>query len=865
MKNKWKKAAAFAMSLSLVAVNSTVSLSNSNTIVAKASEANSLVNETEETESVNKVASEKEVDESYYDADTKTLHLKGNVRNSEDNTGLVLPEDAYGKDIINIVADKGTVLPVDSSYLFYKSGAETIDLKNADASNVTNMSYMFDSCMNIKSLDMSNLDTSNVTNMASMFSYWWHCADYINLSGLDTSNVTDMSYMFYFNSAEPFDLTVLDTSSVTDMSWMFAWGGGTILNLSSFETSNVIDMSYMFYMTDPETIYVGPDWTAKPAFSESMFEECYNIVGGAGTVYDPEHVDAEYAHIDGGEEYPGYLTFKNPYKNESYYDAETKTLHLKGNIINRADQRGIIYPDGIGDVINIVADEGTVLPVDSSYLFYKSGAETIDLKNADASNVTNMSYMFDSCMNIKSLDMSNLDTSNVTNMASMFSYWWHCADYINLSGLDTSNVTDMSYMFYFNSAEPFDLTVLDTSSVTDMSWMFAWGGGTILNLSSFETSNVIDMSYMFYMTDPETIYVGPDWTAKPAFSESMFEECYNIVGGAGTVYDPEHVDAEYAHIDGGEEYPGYLTFKNPYKNESYYDAETKTLHLKGNIINSAEHTGFICPDGVGEIVNIVADEGTILPADSSYLFRNWGVESIDLKNADASNVTNMSFMFEGCFHIKSLDMSNLDTSNVTNMAGMFSGWWHAADYVDISGIDTSNVTDMSEMFFFNVTTPFDLTVLDTSSVTDMSSMFAWGGSTILDLSSFDTSKVTDMSHMFYMSDPETIYVGPGWTTELAVGDMMFGECYSIVGGAGTVYDPEHIDIEYAHIDGGKENPGYFTAANTNTDDNTIVIVIPEETMNAISYLYNNINNPTLKNIASSAMNFLNKYFSFKIV
>ena len=24
------------------------------------------------------------------------------------------------------------------------------------------------------------------------------------------------------------------------------------------------------------------------------------------------------------------------------------------------------------------------------------------------------------------------------------------------------------------------------------------------------------------------------------------------------------------------------------------------------------------------------------------------------------------------------------------------------------------------------------------------------------------------------------------------------------------YYPSHIDIEYAHIDGGKSNPGYFT-------------------------------------------------------
>ena len=31
-----------------------------------------------------------------------------------------------------------------------------------------------------------------------------------------------------------------------------------------------------------------------------------------------------------------------------------------------------------------------------------------------------------------------------------------------------------------------------------------------------------------------------------------------------------------------------------------------------------------------------------------------------------------------------------------------------------------------------------------------------------------------------------------------------------MGGQGTTYDPNHIDKAYAHIDGGPDNPGYFT-------------------------------------------------------
>ena len=41
---------------------------------------------------------------------------------------------------------------------------------------------------------------------------------------------------------------------------------------------------------------------------------------------------------------------------------------------------------------------------------------------------------------------------------------------------------------------------------------------------------------------------------------------------------------------------------------------------------------------------------------------------------------------------------------------------------------------------------------------------------------------------------------------------MFAGCTDLVGGAGTIYDGGHTDREYAHIDEGTSNPGYFTRA-----------------------------------------------------
>ena len=41
-----------------------------------------------------------------------------------------------------------------------------------------------------------------------------------------------------------------------------------------------------------------------------MFYDCTRLVGGQGTTYDANHIDAAYAHIDGGASNPGYFSEK---------------------------------------------------------------------------------------------------------------------------------------------------------------------------------------------------------------------------------------------------------------------------------------------------------------------------------------------------------------------------------------------------------------------------------------------------------------------------------------------------------------------------------------------------------------------------
>jgi len=80
------------------------------------------------------------------------------------------------------------------------------------------------------------------------------------------------------------------------------------------------------------------------------------------------------------------------------------------------------------------------------------------------------------------------------------------------------------------------------------------------------------------------------------------------------------------------------------------------------------------------------------------------------------------------------------------------------------------------------------------------------------VSSFDTSKVTNMRYMFYKCPSlTTIFASDKFVTD-AVTDSseMFKDCTKLKGGAGTVYDANHTDKEYARIDVAG-TPGYFTA------------------------------------------------------
>ena len=725
------------------------------------------------------------------------------------------------------------------------------------------------------------------TTTCKWFFYMLNLQSITGMEYLNTSEVTFMNYMFYdCSDLTSLDLSHFNTSKVTNMASMFnSCTGLTSLDLSSFNTSNVNIMNYMFFgCTNLRTIYVGGGWsTAAVTSSVSMFTNCTSLVGGQGTTYDDSHIDKTYAHIDGGTSNPGYFTeWKEAYAcytssnttltfyydnyrssrsgttydlntgsndpgwytdgtysnvtkvvfNSSFASARpTTTYYWFGDMAKLQSITGTQYfnTSQVTNMCLMFAGAGAMMPnLDANFLntsnvktmesmFANSEFTSIIVSDWNTSQVTNMLEMFAFCYNLTDLDLSSFNTSKVTTMEGMFN-----EDYIlvslDLSNWNTSNVTNMNNMFHeCNALTSVDLSSFNTANVTTMYSMFDYCTSlTSLDLSSFNTSKVTDMRWMFSSCSKlTTIYAGSGWSTAATTdsnSDGMFRECTKIRGGQGTTYNASHTNRLYARIDGGPSNPGYFTeFKEAYA--CYTSSNTTLTFYYDNQRSSRTGTTYDLNDDPGY--------GSSMP--------DW-YDAVFI--ADVTKV-----VFDPSFA----------AARPTTTYGWFYGMNNLASIMGMKEyLNTTDVINMIYMFYgCRKLTSLDLSSFNTSKVERMQWMFAYcNGLTSLDLSSFNTAKVIAMNNMFYGSyNLRTIYVGSGWSTAaVTYSDNMFWSCTSLVGGQGTTYnDSNPKDKTYAHIDGGPDNPGYFTAKNASqrgdvNDDGSVNI---SDVTALIDYLLSN--------------------------
>ena len=457
--------------------------------------------------------------------------------------------------------------PTCTAYWFYECSAMTTieGISNLNTSQVTTMAEMFRFCNVLNNLDLHTFNTSNVTDMQCMFCYCFKLSN-LNISGFNTAKVTNMSHMFHCCPMESLDVSSFNTSNVTDMSIMFAGCKNLkTLDLKNFNTAKVVDMSWMFlscentkdiivssfntsnvesmygmfaqcyqlselnlksfntakvsnmslmfyYCKNLKTIYAKRGlWSNQNvANNETMFIHCVSLVGGCGTKFDKQHVGKDYAIIDEGESNPGYLT--DPLSAYVVFKDETITFYYD----DKRDER-----------------EG------ESYLVAKTLFE-------GPGNVASWPQLW-TIVHKEDIIHARFDPS----FADYHVDKYHLRLFDGLS-----NMQDITEIEYFS-----------IDNITDLSGLFS-GCSSLksLDLSSFNTAHITSMNRMFQgCSSLKTIYVGGRWLTKGLKEyggDQMFNNCTNLVGGAGTKFDASHTDYTYAHIDGGPSNPGYFTYKS---------------------------------------------------------------------------------------------------------------------------------------------------------------------------------------------------------------------------------------------------------------------------------------------------------------
>ena len=763
----------------------------------------------------------------------------------------------------------------DMSWMFADCYALTsLVVTNFNAEKVADMSYMFMSCRQLAGLDVSNFDTAQVTNMESMFE---ECSSLksLDLSGFDTANVSDFHLMFVACSALKTIIVsnkfVVDPSSESQNMFLgctqLVGGSGTKFSYTHVdaEYARIDKPGQPGYFTDPTAPIEDVDFTVTFDSHGGSAVSPQKVKGGTQMVRPPNPTKSGYSfdgwYVDSGCQIP--YDFSNAVNTDITLHAGWVLAYAARVVVedgcatlrfvfdaNDYGEEGIGWfsvaeaekSGRYGSVPwSICAAKVTKVIFDTSFAKYLPSTctrwfegfeklQTVEvLNNLKTVNVTDMYRMFYGCSSLATLDLSDLSTWSVTNMNTMFSGCSSLAS-LDLTGFDTAQVTDMGGMFYgCSSLSSLDVSDFVTTKVTDMSAMFdGCSSLTALDLSNFDTAQVKNLLWMFEdCSSLETIVASENFVVgQDLVHETMFSGCTKLVGARGTAYDPDHVDATYAHVDQLGQ-PGYfsdsmvsIVYTVTFVSNGGSAVAAQTVAAGGLAVRPNDPTregfdfgGWYSDDGF----KTEYDFATAVNANLT-LYAKWNSPLAKAVIEDGG--ATLRFVFDMVnYGTKGTDWFSVADAEAIDPVSGFMPWAGCASSVTKVIFDSSFAGFKPRhcggwfWYFSSLASVEGLENLDVSKATSLARMFMGCSSlTSLDLAGFDTSCVTDMRGMFYgCTSLKRIAVGDKFvTTSVTASDGMFYDCTSLKGGSGTAYSSEHVDAEYARIDGGTGAPGYFT-------------------------------------------------------
>ena len=527
-------------------------------------------------------------------------------------------------DLSNFNTEKVTNM---NDMFAYCYNLTNLDVSNFNTEKVTNMNGMFTYCYNLTNLDVSHFKTSNVTNFNSMFNLCEKLTS-LDLRWFNTEKVLDMRDMFYgckkletIYASEYW--TVSNDANTKHMfydCWKLKGSQGTYYNSTYYnpvtdgtyahidggsENPGYFTYKYAYKITSL-SIKTNPKLTYKN-------DEDFIPDGGIITVTYEDNTTTEkplnicsITPIDKIKTGEQTLTIK-------YYDATTTMTITRTAPSVWATWDDATFTLTVGYDANACGQYEHEISIDKTsddWFQQKShlGSEFVPTAPLEGTDITlpltkhvvfdpsfancrptNCTGWFAFCVLLESIEgMEYLNTSEVTQMACMFNVFNSYLTTIDLSHFNTDKVTSMQCMFAdCYGLQSLDLSHFNTDKVTSFYQMFK-GCKTLqsLDLSSFEVNKPIWMDQMFEdCSNLKTIYVSEKWDLSNFSSTSqndIFTNCTVLIGGSGTKYDASHTNIEYAHIDGGESNPGYLTLKTKeVKSIAVTTQPTKTTYYIG--------------------------------------------------------------------------------------------------------------------------------------------------------------------------------------------------------------------------------------------------------------------------------------------
>ena len=705
-----------------------------------------------------------------------------------DGMEIIFPKDSsslfeFKSNLKNI-----TFKHIDTSYVKNMSGMfrdcndlTTLDLSNFNTENVTNMEQMFNECQNLTSLDVSNFNTENVTNMIGMFCGCNNIA-ILNLSNFNTENVTSMDWMFIgCKSLTSLDVSNFNTSNVTGMYEMFYHCQSlTSLDVSNFNTGNVTSMDGMFNdCKNLHTIYASNLFNTSKSNSKDMFNQCTNLIGGLGTKFDSSKTNYEYAHIDGGTDNPGYFSEKHPSK---------PTLSVEGAYTYTGVEQTVTVTGYDSNTMDIEGNKAT-----------KVGTYTVTVTPKTQWSDGTKEAVTVTWSIIKADPSYTLPTGLIATQGDKLSdvtlpegWKWKAPE---------TQLTDAGSYIYTATFTPEDTK--NYNVLADIAVTVEIIPHTIefLDKEKFRNNLSFDVTNLYFGTESDydlskctqTINIGNNYTLY-TYEDNSTYDAYVICQDGKQIFFPEDSSSLFGS-------------KSSLKNITFKHIDTSHVKNMSEMFDSCHYLSTL------DLSNFNTENVTGMDG----MFNDCrNLSLIDLSSFNTENVTNMSAMFSYCGNLSSIDLSSFNTCNVTDMNMMFAGCENLSS-IDLSSFNTENVTNMSYMFATcgNLSS-IDLSSFNTCNVTNMYGMFmASDKLSFIDLSNFNTENVTSMDGMFnYCKNLHTIYASNLFNTSKSNSKDMFTQCTNLIGGLGTKFDSSKTNYEYARIDGGTSNPGYFSCKHT---------------------------------------------------